>query len=130
MKEQGYIMQDDCDREWDRLYDHGRYLLRDRYKDHTDRILDEIRFIGDQFNQDPQNRSFRAALEKLFNDLGRDASGNVAFKKHLLKDVRDVILPSIFENVRYVPVPRIEVSDPMADVVSVLQYSVLRVPGN
>lgn len=123
-------MQDDCEQEWNRLYDHGRYLLRDRYKDHTDRILDELRFIGDQFNQDPQNRAFRGALEKLFNDLGRDANGNVAFKGHLLKDVRDVILPSIFENVRYVPVPRIEVSDPMADVVSVLQYSVLRVPGN
>ncbi|PKX92530.1 uncharacterized protein P174DRAFT_421582 [Aspergillus novofumigatus IBT 16806] len=117
LQEQGYIMQEDCDREWDRLYDHGRYLLRDRYKDHTDRILDEIRFIGDQFNQDPQNRAFRSALEKLFNDLGRDASGNVAFKKHLLEDIRDVILPSVFENVRYVPVPRIEVSDPMADVV-------------
>ncbi|KAK9583377.1 hypothetical protein V6Z92_007519 [Aspergillus fumigatus] len=117
LQEQGYIMQEDCNREWDRLYDHGRYLLRDRYKDHTDRILDEIRFIGDQFNQDPQNRAFRSALEKLFNDLGRDASGNVDFKKHLLKDIRDVILPSVFENVRYVPVPRIEVSDPMADVV-------------
>lgn len=111
-------MQDDCDREWERLYDHGRYLLRDRYKDHTDRILDEIKFIGDQFNQDPQNRAFRLALERLFNDLGRDANGNVAFKKHLAKDVRDVILPSIFENVRYVPVPRIEVSDPMVDMVS------------
>ncbi|EAW10686.1 uncharacterized protein ACLA_051580 [Aspergillus clavatus NRRL 1] len=117
LQEQGYIMQDDCDREWERLYDHGRYLLRDRYKDHTDRILDEIKFIGDQFNQDPQNRAFRLALERLFNDLGRDANGNVAFKKHLAKDVRDVILPSIFENVRYVPVPRIEVSDPMVDMI-------------
>lgn len=117
LQEQGYILQDDCDREWDRLYDHGHYLLRDRYRDHTTRILDEIKFMGDQFNQDPQNQGFRLALERLFNHLGRDANGNVAFKKHLVTDIRDVILPSIFENVRYVPVPRIEVSDPMVDVV-------------
>ncbi|RAK74211.1 uncharacterized protein BO72DRAFT_385194 [Aspergillus fijiensis CBS 313.89] len=117
LTEQGYIMEDDCTRQWNQLNEHGRYLLRDRYKDHTDRILDEIKFIGDQFNQDPQNLAFRSSLEKLFEDLGRDSSGNVAFKKHLLKDIRDVILPAAFENVRYVPVPRIEVSDPSADVV-------------
>lgn len=111
-------MEEDCNREWNQLYDHGRYLLRDRYKNHTDRILDEIKFVGDQFNRDPQNKAFANSMEKLFNDLGRDSDGNVKFKKHLLKDIGNVILPGIFENVRYVPVPRIEVSDPMADVVS------------
>jgi hypothetical protein len=45
----------------------------------------------------------------------------VSFKKHLVKDLGTVILPSIFENVRYVPIPRIEVADPMADVVSCAQ---------
>lgn len=111
-------MQEDWDRHYDQLSDHGRYLLRERYRDHTDRILDEVKFIGDQFAQDPQNKAFGEAVERLFTDLGRDSSGNVSFKPHLLKDLRDVILPGIFENVRYVPIPRIEVSDPMADVVS------------
>jgi hypothetical protein len=35
----------------------------------------------------------------------------------LIKDVTDVILPALFEHIRYVPVPRIEVSDPMIDAV-------------
>ncbi|RAL01049.1 uncharacterized protein BO80DRAFT_425031 [Aspergillus ibericus CBS 121593] len=117
LTEQGYIMDDDCTRQWEQLTDHGRYLLRDRYRDHTDRILDEMKFIGDQFNKDPQNKAFGDSVQKLFDDLGRDTSGNVAFKKHLLRDIRDVILPAILEDVRYVPVPRIEVSDPSADVV-------------
>ncbi|PWY95116.1 hypothetical protein BO94DRAFT_218982 [Aspergillus sclerotioniger CBS 115572] len=117
LTEQGYIMDDDCTRQWDQLTDHGRYLLRDRYRDHTDRILDEMKFIGDQFNKDPQNKAFGDSVQKLFDDLGRDTSGNMAFKKHLLRDIRDVILPAILEDVRYVPVPRIEVSDPSADVV-------------
>ena len=111
-------MEDDCTRQWDQLTDHGRYLLRDRYRDHTDRILDEMKFLGDQFNKDPQNKAFGDSVQKLFDDLGRDTSGNMAFKKHLLRDIRDVILPAILEDVRYVPVPRIEVSDPSADVVS------------
>ncbi|THC99081.1 hypothetical protein EYZ11_001477 [Aspergillus tanneri] len=117
LQEQGYIMQEGCDRQWNQLAEHGQYLLRERYKDHTNRVLDEVKFIGAEFSKDPQNKAFADSMDKLFHDLGRDSVGNVAFKKHLLKDVRDVILPATFEKIRYVPIPRIEVSDPMADVV-------------
>lgn len=111
------MLEDAWNRQYDELIDHGRFLLRDRYKNHTDRVFDEVKFLGDQFNQDRQNKAFGDSVEKLFTDLGRDESGNVKFKKHLVKDLTDVILPSVFENVRYVPIPRIEVQDAMADVV-------------
>jgi hypothetical protein len=111
-------MQDDWSRQYDELAEHGQFLLRDRYRSHTDRVLDEIKFLGTQFNKDPHNKAFGDSLQKLFKDLGRDQDGNVKFKKHLVKDIRDVIVPAVFENIRYVPIPRIEVSDPMADVVS------------
>ncbi|KAL2820193.1 hypothetical protein BDW59DRAFT_117374 [Aspergillus cavernicola] len=117
LQQQGYIMQDDWNRQYDELTDHGQFLLRSRYRNHTDHILDEAKFLGDQFNRDPQNKAFGDSMQKLFTDLGRDEYGNPKFKPHLLKDLRDVIVPAIFENVRYVPIPRIEVSDPMADVV-------------
>ncbi|OJJ49338.1 hypothetical protein ASPZODRAFT_61111 [Penicilliopsis zonata CBS 506.65] len=117
LQEQGFILKEEANTEWNQLYDNGRFLLRERYRGHTDHILDEIKFLADQFNQDPQNRAFGDAVQRLFLDLGKDADGKPAFKKHLLVDIRDVILPAIFENVRYVPIPRIEVSDPMADVV-------------
>jgi recombinational DNA repair protein (RecF pathway) len=32
LKEQGYILQDDSNAEWNKLYDHGQFLLRDRYR--------------------------------------------------------------------------------------------------
>lgn len=117
LREQGFIMEEESNRQWNELYDKGRYLLRERYRSHTDRIVDEIKFLADQFDKDPQNKAFADAIQKLFLDLGRDADGKVVFKKYLLKDLRDIILPGIFENVRYVPIPRIEVSDPMVDVV-------------
>ncbi|KAJ4505120.1 hypothetical protein HRR83_005901 [Exophiala dermatitidis] len=117
LQEQGYILQDQATDEWNRLQDHGRYLLRDRYRNHTDRVLDEIKFLADQFDQDPQNKAFGDAVQKLFNDLGKDENGKPVFKKHLVKDLTEVIIPGIFENTRYVPIPRIEVSDPMIDAV-------------
>ncbi|KAJ5496109.1 hypothetical protein N7539_001225 [Penicillium diatomitis] len=117
LREQGFIMQDEATRQWNELYDKGRYLLRERYRTHTDRIVDESKFMADQFDKDPRNKALADAVQKLFYDLGRDSGGKIVFKKHLLKDIRDVIIPGVIENVRYIPIPRIEVSDPTADVV-------------
>ena len=117
LQEQGYILQDESNDEWNEIYDKGRFLLRERYRDHTDRIIDETKFLADQFDKDPQNQAFARATEKLFLDLGNDEDGKPKFKPHLIKDLTEVIIPGIFENTRYVPIPRIEVSDPMVDVV-------------
>ncbi|KAL8760178.1 MAG: hypothetical protein Q9199_000200 [Rusavskia elegans] len=117
LKQQGFIMQDNATEEWNQLYDHGHFLLRERYRDHTNRVLDEIKFFGLQFDEDPMNKKFAASLQKLFTELGNDENGKPVFKAHLLKDLSQVIVPGIFESVRYVPIPRIEYSDPMIDAI-------------
>lgn len=117
LKEQGFIMEDEATDEWNAIYDQGHFLLRDRYRNHTNRIVDELRFLVGQFDEDPQNKAFGEALRKLFLDLGQDDSGQAALKPHLIKDLTDVIIPGIFENTRYVPVPRIEYTDSMVDVI-------------
>ncbi|KAI9827828.1 MAG: hypothetical protein M1832_004317 [Thelocarpon impressellum] len=117
LKEEGYVMQDDATREWNKIYDQGQFLFRDRYRNHTDRVVDELRFLADQFDKDPQNRAFADSMQKLFNDLGNDQNGKPTFKPHLVKDLTNVILPELFESVRYVPIPRIEYSDHMIDAV-------------
>lgn len=115
--EQGYILEDAATQDWNRLYDHGDYLLREKYKAHTDRVLDEIKFLAGQFDEDVQNKRFAESVEKLFTDLGNDQNGKPTFKPHLVKDLTDVIIPAVFENVAYIPVPRIEYSDPQVDAV-------------
>ncbi|EKD19889.1 hypothetical protein MBM_01841 [Drepanopeziza brunnea f. sp. 'multigermtubi' MB_m1] len=117
LKQQGYIMEDAATEEWNELYDRGDFLLRDRYRNHTDRIVDEFKFLGDQFDQDPVNKKFAASVQKLFTDLGNDQNGKPTFKPHLVKDLTEVILPGIFESIRYVPIPRIEFSDPTTDAI-------------
>jgi hypothetical protein len=117
LQQQGYILEDASNEEWNRIYDDGHDLLRGRYRGHTDRIADEFKYIGEQFDADPQNKAFADSINRLFNDLGTDENGKTAFKPHLLKDITDVILPGFFESVQYIPIPRIEYSDPMVDAV-------------
>ena len=117
LQEQGYVIQDASNDEGNRLYDRGHFLLRERYRDHTNHVLDEFKFLGTQFDEDPQNKAFAAATQKLFLDLGNDENGKPTFKQHLIKDLTNVIVPGFFESVRYVPIPRIEYSDPMIDAI-------------
>lgn len=117
LQEQGYILHDDAKGEWNRLYDKGQFLLRERYKDHTDHLVDEIKFLADQFDTDSQNKACGEAVRKLFWDLGNHDHDQPKFKKRLLKDVTEVIIPGILENTRYIPIPRIEISDPQIDAV-------------
>jgi len=117
LKQQGFVMEDAATEEWNQIYDRGNFLLRDRYRNHTDRIVDEVKFLADQFDKDPQNQKFAKSMNKLFTDLGNDENGKPTFKPHLVKDLTEVIIPAIFENIRYVPIPRIEYSDPMVDFV-------------
>jgi len=117
LKEQGYILTDDANGEYHRLYDQGNFLLRERYRDHTDRIIDEFKFLGDQFAADPQSQRFGNSVQQLLDDLGTDQTGKPVFKKHLVKDLTTVILPNLAESIGYVPVPRIEYSNPKMDAV-------------
>lgn len=117
LQEQGYILEEASTQEWNKLYDHGDYLLRQKYKTHTDRVIDEIKFLAGQFDEDAQNKQFAVTVEKLFTDLGNDENGKPTFKPHLVKDITEVILPAVFENVAYIPIPRIEYSDPQVDAV-------------
>lgn len=114
---QGYIIDDASTQEWNRLYDHGNYLLRNKYRSHTDHIINEAKFLTDQFDQDPRNKAFGQSMKKLFNDLGNDENGKPTFKPHLVKDLTGVIIPATFEKIAYIPVPRIEYSDPQVDAI-------------
>ncbi|KAI7110890.1 hypothetical protein KC337_g19227, partial [Hortaea werneckii] len=117
LQEQGYVLEEASDERWHKLYDQGNFLLRERYRNHTNRVFDEVKFLAGQFDEDAQNKAFAESMNKLFKDLGNDQDGKPQFKPHLLKDLTEVILPGFFENIRYVPIPRIEYSDKMVDAV-------------
>ncbi|KAG6004228.1 hypothetical protein E4U54_000573 [Claviceps lovelessii] len=115
--EQGYILDDSSNKEWNRIYETGRYMLREKYRAHTDRVIDETKFIADQFDKDAQNKAFGDAVQRLFTHLGNDSSGKSVFKPHLCKDLTETILPAVLVNINYIPIPRIEYSDPQVDAI-------------
>lgn len=117
LQEQGYIVDEQSTQDWHRLYDHGNYLLREKYRGHTNRIVDEVKFIGGQFDKDPRNKAYGASMNKLLTHLGNDENGKAAFKPHLVKDLTQVIIPAMLANTRYIPLPRIEYSDHQFDAV-------------
>jgi len=104
LKEDGYILNDQSTAQWNQIIDQGQYFLNDRYKDHTDRLTDEVKQWLDYMTNDPESVAFGQKVQKLFTDLGQDKDGNVTFKPHLLKDVTDVIIPAFFDNLGYIPV--------------------------
>ena len=104
LRENGYILKDESTEEWNKLSEQGRYFLNDRYKEHSDRLTDEINKWLEYMANDPDSVAFGKKVQKLFLDLGQDKNGNIHVKRHLLKDVTDVIIPGFFENLRYVPV--------------------------
>ncbi|CAD6439741.1 1b4ce218-86a6-4313-b594-c740c4f9975a [Sclerotinia trifoliorum] len=112
LKEQGYIMEDNSTERWNELYDKGNDLLRHRYKSHTDRVVDELKFLAKEFDNDAQNKRFAETCQNFFNHLGNDENGKPKFKKHLLLDLSNVIIPTIIEDIRYMPIPRLEYRDP------------------
>lgn len=117
LREKGYILQPDSTHEYNRLVEQGRFLLRDRYREHTDHVIDEARFFSEQFAEDPESQKFGAAIQKFFQALGTNEDGEPTFKKHLLDDVTQIILPQVFDDIRYVPLPRVEFSDHQMDAV-------------
>lgn len=117
LREQGFILQESSTEEWHKLYDEGRFLFRERHRDDANRVVGELKFFADQFDQDPLNKAFGQSLQKMFHDVGYDGEGKLAFKKDLLKDSTSIILPGIIESLHYVPLPRIEVKDPMFDLI-------------
>ena len=120
LREQGFVLQESATEEWRKLYDEGRFLFRERHREDANRVVGELKFFADQFDQDPLNKAFGQSLQKMFHDVGYDDEDKLAFKKDLLKDSTGIILPGIIESLNYIPLPRIEVKDPKFDFVSSL----------
>ncbi|KAK9374244.1 uncharacterized protein V1513DRAFT_446467 [Lipomyces chichibuensis] len=117
LKQQGYIMSDAANDEFNEIYNRGNDIFSHRYSDYPVQFHYEFNYLSDKFQADPLNKQFGDSVTTLFTDLCTDEKGEVVFKKHLVKDITDVILPELFEKTRYVPLPRIERSGPDLDVV-------------
>jgi hypothetical protein len=82
-------------------------------------LFDEIKSFRDAIINDRENRRVVEASKKVFNDLVIvDRHGRFkGFKKRVLRDIGDVILPRIIGEIKYIPMPRIEYQDRDYDLI-------------
>ncbi|KAK9324908.1 hypothetical protein V1517DRAFT_336424 [Lipomyces orientalis] len=116
LKQKGYIVSDTANQDFNQIYDRGNEIFSHRYRDYGDQFKYEFTYLIEQFNADPLNKRFGDSLNSFFKNLS-DQNGKDVFNKHLSKDITEVILPDLSEKTRYVPLPRIEYTDPEIDVV-------------
>ncbi|KAI8986640.1 hypothetical protein BD414DRAFT_486634 [Trametes punicea] len=113
----GFVLEPQCNNEANALKESGRRFYDEKYKGHFDNLfnatMDWFRALGD----DPLNKRFGEDWARLTKDLLFDSEGSLKFKPQLWMDIRKVILPSIIDQVGYIPIPRIEYTDDTLDLV-------------
>ncbi|KAK2464849.1 hypothetical protein APHAL10511_003148 [Amanita phalloides] len=115
--EPGYVLEDQCNKDAERLRESGREFYDVKYKDHFNDLFSSTGTWFKEMGEDPLNKRFGEDWARLTKDLLFDSEGSLAFKSELWQDVRKVILPEIVDMVGYIPIPRIEYSDESLDLV-------------
>ncbi|GAA6030366.1 hypothetical protein JCM8097_009074 [Rhodosporidiobolus ruineniae] len=120
LQEPGYIMRDEADRRGRELKESGKHFFdpqNGKYSAHKDRVIDEIEGFFTAYADDGLNQRLGESVKNLFTDLVFDAEGNLKYKPHLWEDIRRVILPGLFQQLGYIPIPRAEYSSNEVDLV-------------
>ncbi|KAN0063240.1 hypothetical protein ACQY0O_004404 [Thecaphora frezii] len=143
LNQDGYIQSNRANREASELYDHAQAMLKasgkdanrelNRLKKDFDEVLDEVTTFAEGFEEDPELRELGQRMQKLADDVdflkirdtfGKGGSGIGGFVNTirtdaglLVRDVVEVVIPRMIQEIREVPFPRIEYASPEADVV-------------
>ncbi|KAL7283990.1 hypothetical protein ACG7TL_001263 [Trametes sanguinea] len=113
----GFVLEPQCNNEANALKETGRRFYDEKYKSHFDNLFNSTIEWFRALGEDPLNKRFGEDWARLTKDLLFDSEGSLKFKPQLWMDVRKVILPSIIDQVGYVPIPRIEYTDDTLDLV-------------
>jgi hypothetical protein len=89
-----------------------------KYASHKDAIFNSIGKFAQAFAQDTTNVQLGDDIKKLFKDLLVDSDGKITSKQPLWNDIRSVIIPSLFEEIGNIPIPRMEYTSPKLDFVA------------
>ncbi|KAI8877969.1 hypothetical protein K501DRAFT_337071 [Backusella circina FSU 941] len=116
INEPDYINKSESTRDGRQLTDKGRELMKGKYGDHFNHLSKLVRGYLKDMSQDETAREINQCVTKIHQDLWMDSEGNPAFKPHLLNDMRMTLLPAFLDEIRYIPVPRVEYSDKQYDV--------------
>lgn len=124
VQEPGFVMKEEANTQARQLRTEGKKFFvgegegqKGKYQPHLEKFFDEVKTFFSAMGDDPVNKDFGEKWHKLGRDVFFDSEGKATFKPHLWDDIRDPILPQLLKHVGFIPIPRIEYSDPMVDLV-------------
>lgn len=122
LTDKDFITSDAADAEAHQLYDRSQKLLdekEDKYRPDIENLFDELKSFRDAMSNDRENRRVIETSKKVFNDLViLDRNGAFkGFRRRVVRDIIDVVLPRFVSDVRYIPMPRVEYQDRDFDLI-------------
>jgi hypothetical protein len=122
LTEKGYVTSDAADAEAHKLYERSQWLLEiksDRYRPDVENLFAEVRSFIEAIKNDRESNRLVEASKQVYNDLViTDKNGNFrGFRKRILWDLIEVVFPRFVDEIKYVPIPRIEYQDPDFDLI-------------
>jgi hypothetical protein len=122
LTQKGYVTTDAADNRAHELYNRSQELLnvkQDRYRPDVENLFTELRSFIDAIRNDRASLRLVEASKKVYNDIVRtDKYGNFrGFKKRIIWDIIEVIFPKFIEEIKYIPIPRVEYQDRDYDLI-------------
>jgi len=119
LQQPGFVMKDEANTQAREIRDSGKRFFSEnsKYRPHFEHFFNEVEAFFKSMGDDPENVEFGRKWHALGRDLFFNAEGKPTFKPELWKDIRDPILPQLVQHIGFVPLPRIEFSDPTVDLV-------------
>ncbi|RKP15642.1 hypothetical protein ROZALSC1DRAFT_26230, partial [Rozella allomycis CSF55] len=88
----------------------GRQTVYKKYQQQLDNIYDQINLIVESLKEDKLMSKLGSDISQLTRDLFVDENNNPTIKPELFYDAQK-LLPVIVEQIKYIPVPRQDISD-------------------
>lgn len=107
IRDTSFIQSEQYDQQASELLDRGQYEMKERYRDDSERVLDEAKSFSQGFQEDELNQELASDLQQLTSSLFLDEDGKPTFKYELFKDFASMI-PVIAAQIEYLPLPPIE----------------------
>jgi hypothetical protein len=112
------VLSEERGRQFNAMLDRARELASDcRYAYLTQELVDEVSSILDDIRHDPTTNKLVTDVRTLINHLMCDSRGNITWKPEEWRQFKILILSLLLEELKYVPLPRLEGSTDKYDFV-------------
>jgi hypothetical protein len=115
--EPGFVLEPNCNNQANELRESGHRFYDKKYHGHFDNIFMTTGNWFRAMGEDQLNVRFSEDWAQLTKDLLFDSEGSLKFKVDLWRDICNVILPTLIDKVGYIPIPRVEYTDDLLNLV-------------